>query len=525
MEFNIGESVDVDMDVHLQWSGAWRLEKQAPELLANVNADDGNRNFDKGDMVNNLWSATIDIDARYKDFGVFLRPRAYYDFAYDNPTANTSPLTNNNGPNYGGPLTATNEFMKETQDLHRNKAEILDAYLYGSFDVADRFIDLRVGRQAVNWGEALFATTGIGTAQNYLDATKLNTPGVELRDAILPTGQAYALVDLPANFSISGYYQWEFKKNRLDEAGSYFSTDDYILDAGRRFIVDPTGGVIPEMVGTAPTVDRRQVDDASDSGQYGAALRYLAEGLNSTEFGLYYINYHEKMPYFIINKGFGGTRQVPDWSFIDPSGTLNYIDDSSYDIAFKEDVKLYGFSFGTTIGDTNVGGEVAYRQDLPVLVEDATSPIGINSYLEADALTATINAIHLLGPAAFWDQLTLVGEVGLNQIYDLGDEKLANDRDRFSWGGTAQLIFDFLRPFPKFYMDIKVPFTYAFAPGGKSPLLGSYVEREERFSVIPEFLFYNKVRVGVGYTAFLNSADVNRKADRDLISAYVKYSF
>ena len=33
-----------------------------------------------------------------------------------------------------------------------------------------------------------------------------------------------------------------------------------------------------------------------DSGQWGVALRYLAEDLNQTEFGLYYMNYHSRLP-------------------------------------------------------------------------------------------------------------------------------------------------------------------------------------------------------------------------------------
>ena len=74
-------------------------------------------------------------------------------------------------------------------------------------------------------------------------------------------------------------------------------------------------------------------------------------------------------------------------------------------------------------------------------------------------------------------------------------------------------------------MDLKVPVTYAFAPNGWSSMTGSWVENEDRFNITAEALFKNVLRVGVGYTEFLNDADKNRKADRDNISAYVKYSF
>jgi len=37
-------------------------------------------------------------------------------------------------------------------------------------------------------------------------------------------------------------------------------------------------------------------DEARDQGQYGAALRWYSEDLNSTEFGFYFMNYHSRVP-------------------------------------------------------------------------------------------------------------------------------------------------------------------------------------------------------------------------------------
>eukprot|EP01031_Cornospumella_fuschlensis_P048323 gene48323-59180_t len=41
--------------------------------------------------------------------------------------------------------------------------------------------------------------------------------------------------------------------------------------------------------------------DARDSGQFGVAFRYIAEELNSTEFGFYFVNYHAKEPQIAID--------------------------------------------------------------------------------------------------------------------------------------------------------------------------------------------------------------------------------
>ena len=385
MEFKLGEKAQLDVDVHVQWSGAMRLKDPAAQNLANVNGDDGNRNFDKGDLVNNLFGVTIDADLNFGDYGIFVRPRAYYDFAYSGDNANDSYFTNNNIINYGGPLTSTDKFMNQTLNQHRDKVEVLDLYAYAGFDVAGQFLELRVGRQVVNWGQGLFSILALGTAQNAADTTKFAIPGLELRDAYLPAGQASALMSLPGNFSIGAYYMFEYVPNRLDEAGSYFSNTDYFLKSGRRAIV---GGLGP-LVGVEPAVDRRHYQEASDDGQYGIALTYIAEWLMDTEFGLYFMNYHDKMPTPIVNNGFGGTRSFPDWGLIAPGPTgafLNYFDDSSFDVVFQEDIKLYGFSFGTNVGDANINGEIVYRQDAPVWVQDPASPFGLNTYQDTDVL-------------------------------------------------------------------------------------------------------------------------------------------
>ena len=41
------------------------------------------------------------------------------------------------------------------------------------------------------------------------------------------------------------------------------------------------------------------------TGQWGITFRYLAESLNNTEFGFYYMNYHSRLP---VVSGHTGTR-------------------------------------------------------------------------------------------------------------------------------------------------------------------------------------------------------------------------
>jgi hypothetical protein len=115
--------------------------------------------------------------------------------------------------------------------------------------------------------------------------------------------------------------------------------------------------------------------DARDSGQFGLALRYMFEPLN-TEFGAYFMNYHSRAPIF---SGAAGTR--PTWQAryrrwghplrqpTRPAAAmpLYVAGNSSYFVEYPEDIRLYGLSFSTTLPTgTAWSGEVSYRPNAPV---------------------------------------------------------------------------------------------------------------------------------------------------------------
>jgi uncharacterized protein DUF1302 len=514
----LGDDTTIDIDVTLKYAVSMRVADQDNDLLADINGDDGNRNFDQWDLISNRPSAIIDIDAQYKNVGFFLRPRAFFDFAYDESNANDSPATNNNGPLYGGPLSKNDEFSHQTEDTHRDQMEILDAYVYGTFDLGERDLVLRVGRQVVSWGESLFIPNGISSAQSHVDITQSNTPGAELKELFLPVGQVYSQLDLWRNLTLAGFYQWEWKKSILDEAGSFFSTSDFLDDAGRRILIP-----VALEAGLAATIDRAADHDADDSGQWGVSLRYIAERLSDTEFGLYFINYHEKTP-MVMWQPFGGSAPM-DWTLIagPPGGFLNMLDASSYFLSYAEDIKLYGFSIGTEIADINFGIDVSYRQDFPVTVHDAMQPLGF-SYREADILQTQMSWMYIAGPGpmSLWRNATFMGEVGFNSVSGIDDSEL--EKDDFAWGGTVQMIFSYFSVMlPK--LDLNVPVSYKFNPDGTSPVIGTFSEGADSVSLGLDFTYNVLYKFGLKYTAFIGSASDNNKTDRDFIGFNFTYTF
>lgn len=541
-----------DFDTTLSYGAAWRLADRDDYLLAGSDAtsrvsyenrNDGDQNFDKGDLVTNRLSVIADIDVKYKTFGAFLRPKYFYDWAYNGTNANDSPETNNNGPLYGGPLGENDHFTKETKDAHRDRFELLDAFAYGSHTFGGIPIDVRVGRQVVSWGESLFLTNGVSSAQSPIDATQAFAPGVELRDIFLPTNQVLARVGLGANFSIAGYYQWEWKPSRLPEAGSYYSSVDYADDAGNRVLVPVE---LAPGLAVRPTIDRGDDEDARDSGQWGVAVRYLAEWLGSTEFGLYYLNYHEKAPE--IRSAYAGGNASPTMTALGgtwgnlPTGlpapadtlgavspvtafTLDLLDTSSYWLKYDEDIKLIGLSAGTVVADANVGFEVSYRKDVPIGVNDPLVPLALG-YEKGGYYQAQMSILDVFPGTFLYDQLTVGGEIGCGLVKGIDSDDLYETVDihytKFSWGYLAQLSFDWFNVFQG--VDLNVPVTYAGNPQGTSPL-GTFSEGQESFAVGLGITYLKNAKATISYTNYVGGPHHNALDDRDTLSVNLKYTF
>ncbi|MBI5441412.1 MAG: DUF1302 family protein [Deltaproteobacteria bacterium] len=407
----------------------------------------------------------------------------------------------------------------------------------------------RLGRQVVSWGESLFLQGGISSAQSPVDATAANVPGVELKDIFLPVGQVYTQIGKWGGVSLAGYYQWEWEKTRLDESGAYFNTQDMIDDAGNHILVP-----VAE-IGQTLTIDRTADKHPRSSGQWGVALRYLADWLRNTEFGAYYLNYHEKTP-MLIGRAGGGSFSKPFGSWPNlpvgggftlgqvegsgapdapPAGTsaqLDFADTFSYHLEYAEDVKLYGASFSTVLGGANVAGEVSYRHGLPVVVKDPNPAnlLGF-AYRKANVIQAQMSGIYILPQTFLWDTCTFTGEVGFNKVNGIAGDDLFKDNtgfpfksnDKFGWGYVARFAFDYTQVLSG--LDLSVPVTYKGNPKGISSVPGTFAEGQDSLGAGVDFTYRSVYKFGVGYTAFLGGHHKNPKADRDFVSTYLKYTF
>ncbi len=304
-----------------------------------INSDDSRLNFDQGDLTSATVKMTNDIQANYQNYKFFARLSAFYDAVLGDEGS------------YERSALRTEGYPDAVRDI-----DLLDFYGSGDFNVGDLPLNVRLGKQVVNWGEATFILNGI-SSWNPLDVNAFRRPGAEIKEGLLPVWGAYASLGLPYDLSLEAFYQLDFEPIALDRPGTPFSTSDvarvgsgsggnedaatfvtsgtdgggflnrncsqphsitaafdaayeaaglsqFSCSAGTNAFLDyqvdlPIGQSEQyrlDLNGGTADIRRLEDDEADDQGQYGFALRWYAEELNSTEFGFYFMNYHSRLP-------------------------------------------------------------------------------------------------------------------------------------------------------------------------------------------------------------------------------------
>ena len=395
-----------------------------PDGAWSNNSDDGNLNFDKGDFFSQVVKGTHELDIRHKDgeYGLFARGLWYYDRVIMDGTMNFRDLdTYPDGAYAAGETTARKEQGYD--------ARMLDVYAWSTWYPSDTsVVQARLGEQVVSWGESTFIQHSLSEA-NAVDLRTLRNPGAELKEAFIPSQMLWAsaewIGDAGNSWTLEGFYQFEWEPVRTDEPGTYFATRDFLGLKGSEvhlgFAQFPEGqpGTVAIRTDTRP---------ADDDGQYGVKFGYFTE--MGTEFGFYYMNYHNRRPIISANAA-------------DNSGTVYGF------LEYPEDVQMAGMSFNTaTDGGVSVAGEISYRIDEPLQVDDVEllfatlEPIGqipsgtsqvanghglgeeISGYRLHDTIQAQMTITNLLGSMWGSDQTVFLVEVGMNQIMDMPDESV-----------------------------------------------------------------------------------------------------
>jgi len=581
------------------WSGSWdntisygisvRGESPDPALLGKGNGgtgeailtDDGDLNWDSGDIFSNIIKGTSEIGIDNGQFGAFGRIKYWYDFELANGNQPHGHVANDYRPN-----TKLNDDDFASYAKF-NGLELLDLFVYGSFELGSSPLDLRLGRQVVNWGEATFIQ-GVNVL-NPIDVSAFRRPGAEIKEGLLPVSLIYGNIGLPAGFSLEAFYQFKWEETVLDGCGTYFSDVDFAATGCNELLAPeagPPSGLpywLPDAALQYVNNIRKDpyVDEPGDSGQFGIALRNYVEALD-TEFGLYYQRLHSRTP--VLNLRYTNAA-VAAGSLL--GGQPN---PSFYQVAYPEDIDIWGLSFATNIGVVALSGEVSYKQDHPVGVNGTTELTGalgifasagyglpVGAFCAAPDPTAIIGQFGNRACAAwgsylatgdgvalgwdrfditqaqttaiyFWEQglgaerVSFVGELawigvdnlpsiaempyGRNPIFGAPQTGIGGPSDEGfvtsnSWGYRIRASAQYPNVFAG--VELSPSIAWSHDVDGTSPT-PTFIDGRKAFSVALGANYLTKYRASIAYTMF-SGGSANTQTDRDFYSFTVSMDF
>ena len=588
------------------------------------NGDNGNLNYDAGDAFSKIFKGSHELDVRYDSFGLFVRGMYYYDFAMmDDDRSWTNPTSQvKNDPCRDS----------EAKEYSCTDIRLLDAFVYGDFDIGEMPLSVRIGQQVISWGESTLISHGISEL-NPIDVARLKAPGAELKEAFIPFGAVWASLGLSENVNVEMFYQYSWEKTILPTPGSYFSTNDF-AGAGGHYnnvqlgftgnpdidldhLLSGLNEVRAALLSTDPSDAEAQAQiygmymsyptkltlrapgskatkAPDDGGQYGLRLSWYLQELNDTELSFYYLNYHSRRPLFSgVTANFTDDAVKGDLGYIAQNEMTadNYTDLSAFSkvqLAYPEDIKLYAMSFNTVLGTTSVAGEIAYRQDEPLQIDDVEllfaampqqlaheevhdniiredlagiSQMGYfapgqeaNGFILSDTVQAQVTLTHLFGPSLGASQFTGLLEVGginINDIPDKNTLRLSGPGTarnggiegktglelgiqdgvettpfptEFAWGYRLVGKLDYSNVFAGVNVSPRVVFSHDVEGITPDPLF-LFVEKRKSLALGVSFDYQSQWSAEINYNSFFDGVGTtNQLEDRDFVSFNIKYS-
>lgn len=423
--------------------------------------DDGNLNYDRGDLVfaTAKWNSRLNLD--WDRFGFEFSGIYFFDpvnQGFDESRPNIILPENCAGePGQDCPQPGVAASVPRSANAEESVGSdfvLRNANLWLRFPVwNEQQAELRVGRQVMTWGVATF---GIGTNINIINPADLNAlarPGGELFELFTPQNMVTLKAGITEDWGFDAWYQLEWRPYGFPAKGSFFS----FFDAGN----EPEPGEAiplpfskvpddPQQVGTPASPLAAAVSATSfsalrdanreppDTGQFGFSLYHYADWLGGgTEIGFHFANYHSRIPSASFTASQAScTRREGNPNNNDTSNLLEFLDDcgvpfvdtpgedgfealpidtARYFLDYPEDIRMFALSFNRSLLGANLHGELSYRPNQPVQVDledvffSALQPVfprneitivpdGVGNLLDAPVLGPILDGTPGLGP-------------------------------------------------------------------------------------------------------------------------------
>ncbi len=448
-----GNQWEVNLDITASYTGMYRVGHPNQTLVSaasNANGNDGDANLRHG-IVNNTFEVLPVLDIKRGSFGMHFSGEYFVNTVYLTGNQNNQPAWSIN------PVVASqNSYASQTRESNGNNGRLLDAFVYDSWNIHGQEFTLKAGQQTLFWGQSLFSTDGISGGQAPIDTVQAqNLVNPQAQQIFLPVGQIVATWQPNQTYTIQGYYQYQWEPTALQGVGSYFSTTDILGPGGYRLIAANVGGTNYYLL------RGKDISPPSQNGQFGISAQAQ---YGNYDVGLFMLRYDAKNP---------EVYNYPNPANIQP--TTGGYSVGSYQAVYPRDIWLYGTSLSTTIGATNVAGEVSVRTHAPLVGSTAAG-----AQTAADMGNANNNPLYPVGnvmvglanfiygsPALTIDPggITLLGEVEWDNVFRVTRNKalLMPGRSSNAAAITAEVEPAYFEVLPNLELQFPVSLSYNVA--------------------------------------------------------------
>jgi hypothetical protein len=534
--------------------GATKGSVVNPDKAGNATvADDGD--FSVNRKNGGIVSARVDIISQFdvvwkQNYGFRISGAGWYDAAYednDNPKKGTLPKSGGQAYDYSwaGLTYKPGEYSDEAEDLHLLGGELLDAFVFGNWDIGDTALGVRAGRHTIYWGQSLFgqgAITGIAGSMAAIDGAKaLSVPGSEAQELFLPSGKISSVWQLTDNLTLNGYYEFEHVVNRVAETGTYWSPVEVLTEDSECFVAIAGSATTPR------ACFKVKDNKVEDSGEFGINVQYTIDALN-LETSFVYINGSDRVTNGVYGTA-GGVDPEKVAQFAKPwdEGGANAAVIGQWGWVYKNDVETFGISLSKEAFDISFGMDVVYRKDAGLNPEFETSLL--NAFADptvqpsdyspddypgptGDFYGVVVNGIGFLNSEwGVWEGGSWAFEYTTSWLDKFVDNEQFADVDMHEGRVTTQIAGAFR---PKWFQvfpgwDLTIPITFAYSIDGEQPPQGVVLEEEiGNYSIGVSFLVDEVWNLDAKYAARFGPSFPGTTGplnDRDNFSLTVKRTF
>lgn len=425
--FEINKDWKFETNTSLSLGASWSMQNPSSSLLftpdansihkdgngIDVNGDDGRLNFKKYDAISQIIKGYTEFKLTGQQQGAVLSAKYWYDHAYET----------NNGD------------LKDFDDsawprLAKFKGiDLWDAYIWKNFALSNgQTLNAKLGKHTLNWGKSQFFQNGLNSVSAF-DFAAINRPGGDLRERVIPVEMFSFSAGINENLKFEGFYQFKFRPTVVDGCGTFFTVSDVFPENCGPLLI-AGGGTSENAMQKHLYIPRTESQMAKNSGQYGFNLKQIIPSLNNAELGVYFANYHSRLPHY-------------DGTTVTASGVENFSTSTIYSV-YPENIKMYGLSLSGKVGTTSYFSEINHKPNLPLHL-NSTDVVNAQVLANNTALTepgvlfgldervqgyvrlpvtqfsigATNNIPNILGASAFnWR-----AELGIDHIANIGNNR------------------------------------------------------------------------------------------------------